>query len=158
LNQTDAWRMIRRRAAANGVDGPLTASACQGTRAPRTRHGDRACRGDLCRRVVTASVEWVNDRTHGQQFKIASCAPRRRPPSTASHRWSAARATIAPPAPAQSADPSVAQCARLSEPADAASLPYHRLDAGQYRFQVCSRSEAIDCCCLESRARRSFVG
>jgi exodeoxyribonuclease V alpha subunit len=27
---------------------------------------------------VTAGGEWVNDRTHGQQFKDASCALRRR--------------------------------------------------------------------------------
>ena len=28
---------------------------------------------------ITASGEWVNDRTHGQQFKARYCAPRRRP-------------------------------------------------------------------------------
>jgi exodeoxyribonuclease V alpha subunit len=33
---------------------------------------------------ITASGEWVNDRTHGQQFKHGSCAHRRRPRPTES--------------------------------------------------------------------------
>jgi exodeoxyribonuclease V alpha subunit len=37
---------------------------------------------------VTASGEWVNDRTHGQQFKSRFCVPRRRRPSRASRNIS----------------------------------------------------------------------
>ena len=37
---------------------------------------------------ITASGEWVNDRTHGQQFKARSCAHRPRPRPTASKNTS----------------------------------------------------------------------
>jgi exodeoxyribonuclease V alpha subunit len=38
--------------------------------------------------LVQASGTWVNDRTHGLQFKAASSAPLRRPRSKASRRTS----------------------------------------------------------------------
>src|SRR5215467_9159215 len=38
-----------------------------GTRPPRAGHLGRSCRRD--RRRITATGNWVNDRTHGQQFK-----------------------------------------------------------------------------------------
>jgi exodeoxyribonuclease V alpha subunit len=44
-------------------------SAHQGARSPRPRNRCRTRRRDLCRRWLTAGGEWINDRTHGQQFK-----------------------------------------------------------------------------------------
>ena len=38
---------------------------------------------------ITASGEWVNDRTHGQQFKAQFIAPPRQPQSRASRSTSA---------------------------------------------------------------------
>src|SRR6202035_3314953 len=47
----------------------LLRSAPQGARPPRIDHRHRPRRGDRRGEWVTASGDWVNDRTHGQQFK-----------------------------------------------------------------------------------------